>query len=847
MDANQQKFWLMSDEHHWQPLETPSGVEYDADRRCLKLAQRRREISFNDNKSLAEERLELTPQTLDQYGNQAFIDSETNRIVANAVTGSGVVIYDPEDANAKITDMLMGHDDVLYIVIDCNIIMHDRRQRWSQQNVIVPAVGGFSAWRIAAHVDGGVWVLDREHKKIGRVSGMPLHGLAMRRPIPDTAALCAQNPHPPTLNVFNSLNLSSDVTPVALASNHSGQLALLSWRTDSDAVVHLFNKQGVSEQEELSDGFTLMGSANPYSIAWVDQQKLALLLAGVNQESPVYKIEPQQSGNFPMGELYPLKKDFSFGPFVHQINYPPSYPTVESCRSLHRLSYPFYCTQGQAVNHISQGVLDSRSGNHHWHRLFIEAEIPVGCGIKIWLATSDQPISHEDILPEHWYEHRFGSIFQTTTRADIPVAAWESFPSELPHHKGLMSCDIEKNHSGLFSVLIQRATRKVRNMTGRYLHVQVELTGQGRNTPEIYALRAYGSRFSYIDRYLPELYQEKLYPPDAHQTGDATAHDFMGRMVTNFEGVLTQIEDRVADSYLLTDAATVPADSLPWLASWIGFDLNTSLPTAVQRHFLHYASELSRWHGSLRGLKLALEIATQGGVSGGEIVVLEDFRLRRTFASIVGADLTSIDDPLTTGVSISGNSFVGDTLFIGDEHHKEFLALFSADLIVDTDEQNAISQLFDSLAHRVTLLVHQQIDPQDLGLINLIATQETPAHVALRILPASHPFLVGMASLVGVDSYLAQKIPPMNAKVGAGTRLGKNHFIKGPAALDQRLQDYGSGTPDSHPFRPQAFAPDVNVGFGQDVTLDGSESRAFAGRVLTEFNWEYHNRGKNND
>ena len=324
--------------------------------------------------------------------------------------------------------------------------------------------------------------------------------------------------------------------------------------------------------------------------------------------------------------------------------------------------------------------------------------------------------------------------------------------------------------------------------------------------------------------------------------------------MTNFEGLLTNLEDRVAASYRLTDPESAPLDALPWLGSWIGHEVNPAFTESVQRNFLLLAPQLDRWHGTLRGLKLALEISTGGelrddgtigggAVSGGEIVVLEDYRLRRSFASIIGADLVDDDDPLTLGANVSGNSFVGDSLFIGDENNREFLALFAADLDVDATEQAAIDSFFDRLAFRVTILVHQSVAAQDLGLIDRIARRETPAHVEFRVLSASNRFLVGMAALVGVDSYLARDLPPGSARVGS-TRLGKNDYIRGPGALDARLSALGAGTPDTEERPPIAFAPDVTVGFGGDILLDGSESRAFGGRNLTEYNWAYKGEGE---
>jgi phage tail-like protein len=837
MDANGQNFCQLSSAAHWQLLDQPSGLEFDDRRRSLRLAHLRREARFADDPALAEQRLLITPQTRDRYGNTAGLETESNRILATGLAPGIAEIYDPDDDDAVISDIVMGYDDVLYIAIDGRIVMQDRRERWSQPTVEVPSESGFKAWRMAADPQGGVWVLDRDNRQLARVHGMPLHKLSQRTTIAEIPERCEQNTNPPRMTLLNQANWPEDEQPVALACNEQSQLVLLSWVEGEDARVRV-----IDEQLALSSAMQLSGSARPYSIAWLSQHRVAVLLAGVNQEAPVYRVDVLEPSAFPLGELYPLKKDFDQGPFVHGLNYPPHYSTVDSSRALHRLSFPFYSREGQAINDPANAVMDGGEANHHWHRLYIDAVIPRDCGIKIWLAATNEVTIFNDILPEHWYEHRFGRIFTTTTRSDIPVAAWEPFASELPYQSGSLPCEIKRNEAGVFSVLIQRSSRRVRNLTGRYLHVQVQLTGQGRNTPELFSVRAYGSRFSYVDQYLPQLYRETLYAPDADNAGAATAADFLTRMVTNFEGVLTQIEDRVAQSYLLTDPMKVPAENLSWLASWTGLGLNQSLPETVQRCFVQSAAELNRWHGTLRGLKLALEIATRGAVSGGEIVVLEDFRLRRTFASIIGADLEDENDPLTAGVSVSGNSFVGDTLFVGDENRKEFIALFSADLPVDTSEQSAIEQLFDRLAHRITILVHETVQPQDLGLIKQIAKQETPAHVAFRVLPASHAFLVGMSALVGVDSYLAHRAKPAAAQLGTAL-LGKNNFIKGPAALDARLQGYGSGSPIGAARRPVAFAPDVTAGFGDDISLDGSDSRAFGDRFLTQYNWTYINKG----
>ena len=175
--------------------------------------------------------------------------------------------------------------------------------------------------------------------------------------------------------------------------------------------------------------------------------------------------------------------------------------------------------------------------------------------------------------------------------------------------------------------------------------------------------------------------------------------------------------------------------------------------------------------------------------------------------------------------------------FVGDESEKEFLALFGADLITDTAEQVAIDTLFDKLAYRATVLVHEEVEPQDLGLIRRIAEREAPAHVQVRVLTASNPFLVGMASLVGVDTYLARRAPPKPVRIGQ-SRIGRRDFVLGPAALDPRVEGIGPGVPRPAARRPIAAAPDVTAQFGQPVTLDASESQAFDGRRLVHYSWE---------
>jgi hypothetical protein len=111
--------------------------------------------------------------------------------------------------------------------------------------------------------------------------------------------------------------------------------------------------------------------------------------------------------------------------------------------------------------------------------------------------------------------------------------------------------------------------------------------------------------------------------------------------------------------------------------------------------------------------------------------------------------------------------------------------------------------------------------------------------VAVRVVTASEPFLVGAASLVGVDTYLGSSQPVRPVRVGR-SRLGRRDVLVHSPSLDPRLDTLAQVVPTTVSGPPVAEAGDEQtVGFGRSFQLDARGSRAAEGRRLVRYVWEW--------
>jgi phage tail-like protein len=917
MDANGLRSFGLSYRRGLSAWRTPDGelpprvmVESDSCHRieAVRLASRAQRAPFREVPATAGDVVLLPSIARDRFGNYVVwhAASATLYSVSAAAEEHAELLPVPVALPASavpVRDLALGADDVLYVAGANGLWLIDMRARFEPVRL---ETAGFDIHRVAADRKQGAWVLDVVAGRIARVTGLPLFttGVDLLRERNDRFEAVEMAPDPLRMRVLPAqLPAGERAVALVVGPAFTGVLAV--------GPEHA-RLRALTESQRWSAAIPFEGPRFAHSVAILDDDRFVVLgnlaaLAPDGSPQPSrdlgafsYLLEPgllQRAREFPamaieplpaLGDYYPLPGRTS-GPFANSAphsNAPAYFPRLHRWRMgggavlelpepapLARLSLAARAVHGAVANferdvdgapvRNALGVVDSHEAATEWHRLYLEASVPRGTAMLIWLAANDGPAPPFALDPEGrdaafaatWFPHVAGDLQAIPGAALLPAAtpraAWTLAESEVAAGRSLLGGEREPGVSGLFTVLIQKAGLAVRTLRGQRLWVVVELFGDSRATPELVVLRAYAGRFSYRDRYLPALYREQVYGAEADRRGTATGPDFLERFIDLFEGVFTTVEDRIANAHLVTDVAACPPEALPWLGSWIGFaleDLRGEDATRRARNMLLNASSLARRHGTLDGLRWALDIATDGAVTRGRLLVIENFRLRRTMATILGADLADEDDPLTLGITRSGNSFVGDSLFLGDEDSKTFLALFRT-LTPDpqasgaeaqrqrNEREAALHALFDGLAQRATVLVHEAIDSDELRRVRQLSADAAPAHVAISVVAAKYPFICAVASLVGADTYLRAAQKPDAVRVGS-SQLGYLDTLQGLGTLDARLGTFGALGDVSIGTPPVADpGDDREVDFGAPFTLDGSRSRAGPGRVITEFRW----------
>ncbi len=248
---------------------------------------------------------------------------------------------------------------------------------------------------------------------------------------------------------------------------------------------------------------------------------------------------------------------------------------------------------------------------------------------------------------------------------------------------------------------------------GRYLWVALRLSGDGRSTPVVRALRVEHTAHDLVRR-LPAVYAE-----------DQPEPSFLHRYLAMFDSLLYDLDQRAARRDILVDPVATPVEALGWLASFAGLVLDDRWPEDARRRLVAEIVPLYRRRGTLGALSRYLELFL--GVAP---VIVEHYRLR-------GLGPVSGDDPARSSRAVVGVGFR-----VGGE---------VGTLDAPPPADGAGSPLGTG-AHRFTVLVPRPLDAEQEAAVRHVLDTERPAHTDYELCTVDAGMRVGSGLHLGLTS-----------------------------------------------------------------------------------------------
>jgi phage tail-like protein len=393
---------------------------------------------------------------------------------------------------------------------------------------------------------------------------------------------------------------------------------------------------------------------------------------------------------------------------------------------LHNIEQPRYERSAELIT----PVLDGKERDCVWHRLFVDACIPPATAVEVWTRAGNDEglLGSVPFVPEP-------SLYLRGAGAELPYYN--------PYPEG------GSEDAGTWEMLFQAAR-------GRYMQVKLVLTGNGRATPRLQALRAYYPRFSYPKRFLPTVYQE-----------DAESARFLERLLANPEGFYTEIEGKIVQISALFDARSAPTEVLDWLANWVGVVLDPLWaqirePVDRRRLFIRFAMRLYSQRATVDGIRFALYLLLHPCLEA----LLERFK-----------SAAVEDDPALRG-ELDALGLLYPTPTMSEEQLEDLLQGYllhpqrPSDVRVverflaregravaagdPTEGSVPVSQeTIQASAHRFSVLVPMGLSVEEETMVERIVELEKPAHTAFTVRRYWDYFRVGEVR-VGLDTVLGE-------------------------------------------------------------------------------------------
>ncbi|MGH3991230.1 MAG: phage tail protein, partial [Pseudonocardiaceae bacterium] len=411
-------------------------------------------------------------------------------------------------------------------------------------------------------------------------------------------------------------------------------------------------------------------------------------------------------------------------------------------------------TSGPAACRVTYGTvttyrLDSGAYRTRWGRLFLDACLPPGTSVGVEFLTSDEDDVRDPLPrtpPERGarrvrHEDRTPPLPSETllTTVDKPIALFRR-PTGREQVWAPAAADPETGAA------LQTYEAPVTAPPGRYLWVQLELTGTARVSPRVRAIR--------VERPGHPLLRTL---PRGWSRNEADA-DFLHRFLSPAEGLLHELDRHAAERGVLVDPGAVPADVLPWLGSFAGLVLDQRWSDRARRALVAEAYPLFRRRGTKEALArvLALYLGIRPGI-------VEQWRLRGLGGAVLGTSPRGLPAPAIRGAARATGT----------------LGRFSVGGASPGQDSYAAS------AHRFAVLVPGRLTDEQRTVVRTILDGHRPAHTVYDLCELGPGMRVGRQLRVALTSYVGPGAATSPAVVGQVTVGGD--AVVGQPGVGSRL------------------------------------------------------------
>ncbi len=389
--------------------------------------------------------------------------------------------------------------------------------------------------------------------------------------------------------------------------------------------------------------------------------------------------------------------------------------------------------------------LDSDVYNCQWHAVEMTVSLPPGSRVKVRTRTSNERESDVEVEANAASVGALGSWRDTTPLAGV------SQPDESQMRP-------------------QRLDTLVPNGPGQYLQLQIELSGDGVQTPVVHALRIRFPRESLL-QYLPAIYSQ----PDDQR-------DFLDRFLSIVQTTWSSIEREVETFERYLDPDSVPPDAMAYLAGWLDVRLEGTWDAEQNRKLLQAMPSLRDKWGTTAGIVawLRVYLANLGRVT---VADLERAGIPGIVESFVERRRLMVGRPDTARLGAA------EGLWSAAVERRFQLGVFEREGEVElVSDGRPEADLFRHYAHsfRVYVPAMWVRTAADEALIRRAIDLQKPVHATYELVLVEPRFRIGEQSTLDLDSVIGAPHPaplacatedvapasPLSRRLGFDTTLG---------------------------------------------------------------------------